>query len=153
MVEGFLAWLECRMNGPCSVDRKVRGWDLAVAVEGRSGAHFSLDDATQGCLLFGSVLWGLSVLVKTLFTGLKPRPGPSIASPLLGLATPALVAAAQGEDNLAARMLEGVGRTADPFLEPSQGIASALRERLRLSGSKAIVAFIVVSFSYQAKWF
>lgn len=154
MVESFLAWLECRMHGPCSVYRKVRSWGLATGVEvGGGAAHLPLDGAIHGCLLFGGVLWGLGVPVETLPTGLEPRPGSSITSPVLGLATPALVAAAQGENNLPARVLEGVSWTADPLLELGQGIVPTVREWLGLSSSEAVVAFVVVSSSYQTKWF
>lgn len=63
------------------------------------------------------------------------------------------VTAAYGEDNLAARVLEGVSRPTNPFLELRQGIFSALGEWSGLSSGETVVVMIVVDLFDQPEWF
>lgn len=68
------------------------------------------------------------------------------------LSTPALVTAAQGEDNFPTRVLEGVCWATDPFLELRQGIVSVSGKWLGLSSSEAVVVLVVVDLLDQAEW-
>lgn len=66
--------------------------------------------------------------------------------------SPALVAAVDGEDDLAAGVLEGVCRATDPLLVLGQWVLTVLREGQGLSGCEAVVVVIVVNLLDQAEW-
>lgn len=69
------------------------------------------------------------VPVEALEASLEPAPGSAVGAPVMVAASPALIAAVDGEDDLAAWVLEGVGRTTDPLLVLRQWILAVLGER------------------------